>query len=413
MKRKATHIIVLAGIVFLLLGISRCNTVKAVTDKVVVTGTVYDINNQIITNRSVLVEANDNFENFEAGSPNRTYATIDENGQYRMELNPGEYSIMLKFHNRSLGNRYQITSDCVIDLQMIQDFYLVTGRMYLNGELYKNGNLQLYSADKNPTTGMDEAFIELHTDKNGEYDFFFQGNIYGAFNVYYEKNNAYFPAGTIEFSGKDCYNFDYNLTPETAVSLRTPVYQKTINGKFTPIEEEQPTNTPAVNNGGELISSPAPTPASTAVPKSMSQAETNSNIKIGKKIEKKGVIYQVSKNNKNTKEVTIIGCTRKLNSKITLPAYISYKKIKFSVTAISNRAFASNKKLSSVILGKNIRKIETKAFYKASALKKIVFQTKKMQKVGARAFVGINTNARIVVPKSCRKKYTKLLQGKY
>ena len=96
-----------------------------------------------------------------------------------------------------------------------------------------------------------------------------------------------------------------------------------------------------------------------------------------------------------------------------IPATIKRSNISFRVTEVGKRAFYQQKRLKSVYIGANVERIGKQAFYQDNQLKKIVFRTKKLKRVGAKAFIGINGNARLVVPKSCKKQYVRLLNGTY
>ena len=109
----------------------------------------------------------------------------------------------------------------------------------------------------------------------------------------------------------------------------------------------------------------------------------------------------------------LLGSTKKNVKKIVIPTAVTTKKVSFRVIAITAKAFYRQKKLSFVSIGSNIQRIGTQAFCKDSGLRKVVFKTKKLKKVGTNAFVGINNNARIIIPTSCKKKYIRLLEGRY
>ena len=76
---------------------------------------------------------------------------------------------------------------------------------------------------------------------------------------------------------------------------------------------------------------------------------------------------------------------------ITIPDYITIKGKKYPVISIQSNAFAKCKKLTKVVIGKNVRRIKPKAFYNCKKLKTIVIKTKKltMKRVGKKAFAGI------------------------
>lgn len=86
---------------------------------------------------------------------------------------------------------------------------------------------------------------------------------------------------------------------------------------------------------------------------------------------------------------------------ITIPDYITIKGKKYPVISIQSNAFAKCKKLTKVVIGKNIRRIKPKAFYNCKKLKTIVIKTKKltMKRVGKKAFAGIYKKAKITLPK--------------
>ena len=86
---------------------------------------------------------------------------------------------------------------------------------------------------------------------------------------------------------------------------------------------------------------------------------------------------------------------------ITIPDYIAIKGKKYPVISIQSNAFAKCKKLTKVVIGKNVRRIKPKAFYNCKKLKTIVIKTKKltMKRVGKKAFAGIYKKAKITLPK--------------
>lgn len=86
---------------------------------------------------------------------------------------------------------------------------------------------------------------------------------------------------------------------------------------------------------------------------------------------------------------------------ITIPDYITIKGKKYPVISIQSNAFKKCKKLTKVVIGKNVRSIKPKAFYNCKKLKTIVIKTKKltMKRVGKKAFAGLYKKAQITLPK--------------
>lgn len=83
----------------------------------------------------------------------------------------------------------------------------------------------------------------------------------------------------------------------------------------------------------------------------------------------------------------------------------------YKVTSIGKKAFAGNKTLKKVVIGKNIRSIKSKAFYNCKKLKNIKIKTTKLTKksVGTKAFKGINKKAKVNVPNKKLVSYRKIL----
>lgn len=102
----------------------------------------------------------------------------------------------------------------------------------------------------------------------------------------------------------------------------------------------------------------------------------------------------------------------KAKSSITIPDTITVDGITYKVTSISKNAFKNNKKLKKVTVGKNITTIGANAFYGCRNLKTITIKSTNLKTVSKNAFKGINSKAKIKVPKSKLTKYKKLLKGK-
>lgn len=96
-----------------------------------------------------------------------------------------------------------------------------------------------------------------------------------------------------------------------------------------------------------------------------------------------------------------------------IPDSIIINDVKCKVISIADGAFKNNKKLKSVVIGKNILQIGKDAFYGCENLKNVRVKTSKLSKVGKKAFSKINKNASISVPKKKLEIYTRLMKGKY
>ena len=81
------------------------------------------------------------------------------------------------------------------------------------------------------------------------------------------------------------------------------------------------------------------------------------------------------------------------------------KGVTYKVTAVSDKAFKGNKKLTTVTIGSNVAKIGKEAFSSCKNLKKITVTAGKLKTIGKNAFKGINKKATI---KTDKDKLTKL-----
>jgi hypothetical protein len=156
----------------------------------------------------------------------------------------------------------------------------------------------------------------------------------------------------------------------------------------------------------------------------------SSTVKKGTKVTIKGYKYTV----KNSSEVTFTGVKNKKASKISIPTTVKIKNKKYKVTAMSekslkgvqaktiivgnnvqtigNSAMENCKQLTKVTLGKNVKKIGKNVFKSDKKLKNIRIKSTKLKSVGKNAFKGINSKAKITVPKKKYTSYKKLMKGK-
>lgn len=154
---------------------------------------------------------------------------------------------------------------------------------------------------------------------------------------------------------------------------------------------------------------------------------------VGKKYTVKRLIYKVT----SSKNVTVVGASKKKITKVTIPAKVKILGKSFKVTAVGKKAFKKYTKLKSVVIGsnvktigdeafmkctklkkvtvgKNVKTIGKKAFYGDKRLKTIIFKGTKVTKIGKKALKGV-PKAKIKVPKKTSnkvmKRYNKLLNN--
>lgn len=87
------------------------------------------------------------------------------------------------------------------------------------------------------------------------------------------------------------------------------------------------------------------------------------------------------------------------------------KKLKLpaKLRKIGKAAF-EEQKMSEVTIPSKVEKIETRAFCGCEYLKRIVIKSKKLKKIGSRAFATIGQNAVIFIPKERAWNYRKMLE---
>lgn len=123
-------------------------------------------------------------------------------------------------------------------------------------------------------------------------------------------------------------------------------------------------------------------------------------------------VYKITKFTAKNRTVTYVKCNNKKSKSITIHDTVVIDGIVFKVTAIEKNAFKNMKKLQKVTIGKYVKSIGDKAFYRCGKLKKLQIKSTVLKKVGKNALKGINKKAVIHVPKSKKKSYKKLLQKK-
>ena len=151
-------------------------------------------------------------------------------------------------------------------------------------------------------------------------------------------------------------------------------------------------------------------PAKPSQPATEKENPTVATVKKGTKLTVGTNIFVVT--NVKAKTVSYKGTKNKKAAKITIPATVKLGNQVYKVTAIADNAFKNNKKIKTVVVGKNVRTIGKKAFYGCKNLKKITVQSSIIKKVGAKAFKGINKKAVIKVPSKKYKAYKKVFKGK-
>lgn len=112
------------------------------------------------------------------------------------------------------------------------------------------------------------------------------------------------------------------------------------------------------------------------------------------------------------KEAEVIRAKNPKSKKIQIPARVTINGVSYKVVSVAKSAFSNNKKVVSVTIGKNVKRIGKNAFQGCKKLKRIFIKSKKLTKIGKNAFRGIAKNAQIKVPRKKYAVYQKMLAKK-
>ena len=123
-------------------------------------------------------------------------------------------------------------------------------------------------------------------------------------------------------------------------------------------------------------------------------------------------VYKITKSSATNKEVTFTQPKNSKKTSITIPATIKIDGQTYKVTEVAAKAFKNNKKLKSVTIGKNVKKIGKEAFSGCNKVKKITIKSSVLKSVGKNAIKGIDERATIKCPKKQLSAYKKLFKSK-
>ena len=124
--------------------------------------------------------------------------------------------------------------------------------------------------------------------------------------------------------------------------------------------------------------------------------------------------YRILTKGKKTGTVDYIKPYASVKGKVTIPTTVKKDGITYKVVGISANAFKNNKKVTQIVIGKNVKNIGAKAFYNCKKLKTIKINTTKLtsSSVKKTAFKGVSKKVTVKVAKSKYSKYKKLLTSR-
>lgn len=102
----------------------------------------------------------------------------------------------------------------------------------------------------------------------------------------------------------------------------------------------------------------------------------------------------------------------KLEKKVTVPDTVTVDGVKYKVTSVAKNAFANNKNITKVTVGKHVTSIGKNAFKNCKKLKRVDIRSTSIRKVGKGALKGTSPKLTLRVQGKKVKVYKKLFKGK-
>ena len=139
--------------------------------------------------------------------------------------------------------------------------------------------------------------------------------------------------------------------------------------------------------------------------------DKNDALAVGDELETDQAIYTITKTNGEY----CVEYSELFDDDVTvtyIPDTVAIDGVVYKVTSIGEKAFYKNTALKKIVIGSCVEKISSKAFYGCTSLNKIVINSTKISngKVGANAFKKVNKNVKVYVPALKYKAYKKLLK---
>ena len=160
-------------------------------------------------------------------------------------------------------------------------------------------------------------------------------------------------------------------------------------------ETAKPTESPAQTNTSVQPTAPAQATAAATT------------VDVNKTYTVSGADYKVSGDD----TVSFTAVKKKVKS-VKIPDTVTIEGKAYKVTAVAANAFKNCKKLKSVTIGKNVKRIGAKAFYGCKLLKKVTVKSASLKTVGKAAFKKTAARLVIKVPSKKAAVYKKMFKGK-
>lgn len=134
----------------------------------------------------------------------------------------------------------------------------------------------------------------------------------------------------------------------------------------------------------------------------------NGKLAVGDTFSKSKLSYEVT----GSSSVAFTGTTSTA-TKITIPSTVTVNGVKYKVTSIAANAFKNKTKVKTIVVGTNVKKIGSNAFYGCTKLTTLQIKNTKItdSNLSAKAFNGIKKTTTVKVPSSKVTSYKKLFRA--
>ena len=326
------------------------------------------------------------------------------------------------------------------DMASYEKHYLI----FIMEEAVKLGGLRYQPRQGGGLNGIIKAY-EIYTSMDGEnYTKAAEGNWTADTSWKLASFDKPVTAKYVKFVVKDATSEQAGKCFSSAAQIRLTVPEKT--GEDKPSETEKPTETEKPNQTEKPNETEKPNrtekpdqtekPNQTEKPKDNKSDQNTSGSagKIGDVIADAAGVFNYTITGNDTVEVKSMAAKGKTKKAVKISASIKANGKTYKVTGIAANAFKGNKKMTSVLIGGNVKKIGRSAFENCKNLTKVTVNGSKLQtisknafkgdkklknislkkvkslkKVEKAAFKGVSKKVTVKVPKNKKKAYSKLL----
>ena len=286
---------------------------------------------------------------------------------------------------------------------------------YYNGKLNKDPQTEERKVEVRETQISDtlKQYEVLDEDGNSIFDITQPDREYYTSVFAYQDCKIIFCIDKGWYAQEDDINTEPTVKPTikpTGKPTKTPEVTKTPNATEAPIPTVSPSMTPAPTPGAAQDAQGTATPSTTP----SNTKATLSPATVGTTVKDKTASYKVISADKKQLAVAYTKAIKKNASSVIVPDKIKVNGVTYQVKSIAPKAFANNKKLKKITIGKNVASIGKQAFSGCKKLKKITIKSAKLKSssIGKNAFKGTAKKLTFKVPKKKYKAYKKFLKKK-